>query len=108
MEDLKPASPRYAKAALTDYAKDCFFGEVGSRKPLYDEKDAYAYQGKEPIFLISRYPNILMQWNLGIGKGALSWLGAFNSNDVFDTALKLMDNPNAEIDIYPDILSLKP
>lgn len=102
MADLKPAASRYIEAALTDYAMSCFFGDIGPKSPLYDEKDAYEYTGKEPVFLISRYPNILMQWNLGIGKGASSWLGAFNSTDVFKATLALMDDPNAKIDIYPD------
>ena len=102
MSDLKPAASRYAEAALTDYAMDCFFGDIGPKRPLYDEKDSYEYTGKEPIFLISRYPNILMQWNLGIGKGASSWLGAFNSIDIFKATLALMDDPNAKINIYPD------
>lgn len=102
MYDLKPAAQRYAETALTEYAMDCFFGDIGPKRPLYDEKDTYEYTGKEPIFLISRYPNILMQWNLGIGKGAFSWLGAFNSTDIFKATLMLMDNPNAKIDIYPD------
>lgn len=102
MEDLKPAATRYAETALSDYAVDCFFGEIGPKSPLYDEKDTYQYTGKEPIYLISRYPNILMQWNLGIGKGAMSWLGAFNSIDIFKATLLLMDDPKAKIDIYPD------
>lgn len=102
MKDFRPAAARYADASLSDYAYDCFFSEIGPKRPLYDEKDTYAYAGKEPIYLISRYPNILMQWNLGIGKGAMSWLGAFNSTDIFKTTLELMDNPNAKVDIYPD------
>lgn len=102
MQSLKPAASRYAEASLSDYAKDCFFGDIGPRRPLYDEKDTYEYTGKEPIYLISKYPNILMQWNLGIGKGAMSWLGAFNSIDLMKACLELMDNPSAKIDIYPD------
>lgn len=102
MQDLEPAAARYADCALTNYAMDCFFSEIGPRKPLYDEKDSYNFHDKEPIYLTSRYPNILMQWNLGIGKGAMSWLGAFNSTDLFKATLTLMDNPEAKIDIYPD------
>jgi len=102
MQDLEPAAARYADCALTNYAMDCFFSEIGPRRPLYDEKDSYNFHDKEPIYLTSRYPNILMQWNLGIGKGAMSWLGAFNSTELFKATLTLMDNPNAKIDIYPD------
>lgn len=103
MDEMRPASPRYASASLSPYAIDCFFSEIGARAPLYDTKDNYNFSGKEPVFLTSRYPNILMQWNQGIGKGASSWLGAFNSKDVFKTALKLLDNPNADVEIYPDL-----
>lgn len=102
MSDMKPAASRYAEAALTEYAMDCFFGDVGPKRPLYDERDSYEYTSKEPIYLISRYPNILLQWNQGIGKGASSYLGAFNSIDIFKATLALMDDPNAKIDIYPD------
>ena len=102
VRDFKPAAPRYADASLSDYAYDCFFKEVGPKRPLYDEKDNYAYNGKEPIYLISRYPNILMQWDLGIGKGAMTQLCGFNSIDIFKTTLKLMDDPNADVHIYPD------
>lgn len=102
LADMKPAAARYAEAALTDYAMDCFFGDVGPKRPLYDERDSYEYTSKEPIYLISRYPNILLQWNQGIGKGASSYLGAFNSIDIFKATLTLMDDPNAKIDIYPD------
>jgi len=102
MQDLEPAASRYAEASLSDYARDCFFGDIGPRRPLYDERDTYEYTSKEPIYLISRYPNILMQWNLGIGKGAASWLGAFNSIELMKATLDLMKDPNAVIDIYPD------
>lgn len=102
MEDMRPAAPRYASASLSAYAMDCFFSEMGAKYPIFDVKDSYQYAEKEPIFLVSRYPNILMQWNLGIGKGAAAWLGAFNSKDIFNAALKMLDNPKAKIDIYPD------
>ena len=102
MEDMRPASPRYASASLSPYAMDCFFSEIGAKYPIYDVKDNYKYSDKEPVFLTSRYPNILMQWNLGIGKGAQAWLGAFNSKDIFKTALKMLDDPDCKVDIYPD------
>ena len=102
LQSLKPAAPRYGKASLSDYAKDCFFGDIGPKRALYDEKDNYAFNDMEPVYLVTRYPNILMQWNLGIGKGAMSWIGAFNSTDMFKTAIALMDDPNAKVDVYPD------
>ena len=102
METMKPAAPRYASASLAQYAVDCFFSEMGAKYPIFDVKDNYHYSEKEPIYLTSRYPNILMQWNLGIGKGASAWLGAFNSKDIFNTALKMLDDPKCKVEIYPD------
>ena len=102
MDEMVPAAPRYASAGLSPYAMDCFFSEIGAKRPIYDLKDNYKYSDKEPVYLTSRFPNILMQWNQGIGKGAASWLGAFNSKDVFKTALKMLDDPDCKVQIYPD------
>lgn len=102
MYDMRPASPRYADATLSKYAMDCFFDEIGTINPLYDTKDNYKYDGVEPIYLTSRYPNVLMQWNQGIGKGAASWVGAFNSSDIFKTAIAMLDDPDVKVNIYPD------
>lgn len=103
MDVMRPASPRYASASLSPYAMDCFFSDIGPRAPLYEVKDNYDFSSTEPVFLTSRYPNMLMQWNQGIGKGAASWLGAFNSKDLFKAALQMLDDPNCKIDIYPDL-----
>lgn len=102
METMKPAAPRYASASLSNYAYDCFFSEMGAKHPIFDVKDNYKFSEKEPVFLTSRYPNVLMQWNQGIGKGAAAWLGAFNSRDIFKVALKMLDDPDCKVDIYPD------
>lgn len=102
MEDMRAAAPRYASASLSPYAMDCFFSEMGNKYQIFDVKDNYKYSEKEPVFLTSRYPNILMQWNLGIGKGAATWIGAFNSKELMNATLKLMEDPKAKINIYPD------
>lgn len=102
MDEMRPAAPRYASASLSPYAMDCFFSEMGVKYPIFDVIDSYNFSGKEPVYLTSKYPNILMQWNQGISKGASTWLGAFNSKDIFAAALKMIDDPDAKIDIYPD------
>jgi len=103
MDTMRPASPRYASASLSKYAMDCFFSEIGAKRPIYDEKDNYKYSAKEPMFLTSKYPNMLLQWNQGIGKGASSYLGGFNSKDLFKVAIKMLDDPECKVDIYPDV-----
>lgn len=102
MDTMRPAASRYASASLSAYAMDCFFSEMGAKYPIFDVKDNYKYSDKEPVFLTSRYPNILMQWNQGIGKGAATWLGAFNSKDLLKVAIKMLDDPDCKVDIYPD------
>ncbi len=102
LNTMKPAASRYASASLSKYGYECFFSEMGTKYPIYDTKDNYKFSEKEPVYLISKYPNILMQWNLGIGKGAQAWLGAFNIKDILKTTLTLMDNPDAPVEIYPD------
>ena len=99
---MKAAAPRYATARLSKYSMDCFFSEEDGIAPIYDVKEAYEKQITEPIYLCTRFPNILMQWNFGIGKGASANFAAFNSTDIFEATLKLMDDPKAKIDIYPD------
>lgn len=96
------AAPRYAEARLTQYAMDCFFSEADVKQPIYDLKDNYKYDDVEPVYLPTKYPNILMNWNMGIGNGAFVSTAAFNPTDVFETAIKLLDDPDAKINIYPD------
>lgn len=103
MDTLRPASSRYASASLSKYAMDCFFSENGPKFPIYDTKETYTKDGRtEPVYLTSKFPNMLMQWNQGIGRGVASWLGAFNSRDLFKATITLLDDPTAKIDIYPD------
>ena len=102
MNTMKPGAPRYVEARLSKYAMDCFFSEMDLDIPIYDERETFNYETMEPVFLPSKYPNILLQYNMGIGKGASTNIVAFNSEDVFKAAIKLLDNPDAKVDIYPD------
>lgn len=102
MDTLDAAAPRYAEARLSEYAEDCFFSEMDVETPIYDETETYDYSGYEPIFLPTKYPNILLQYSSGIGKGASSNIVAFNPTDVFEATIALIDNPDAKINIYPD------
>ena len=102
MDDMKPAAPRYASATLSEYAMSCFFSEMGTKYPIFDVTDNYKYSEKEPIFLTSKYPNILMQWNQGIAVGVSTWLGAFNSVELLKVVIKMLDDPDCKVDIYPD------
>lgn len=103
MYDKKEASMRYRKAKLSKYAYECFFSETSAKGyKNFDMKDNYNFSDFEPIWLPSKYPNILAQWNIGIGVGASSTLGAFNFEELCKAAIKLIDDPKAKINIYPD------
>lgn len=102
MSTLVPAADRYAEARLSSYAVDCFFSEMDLIWPIYDEKDTYNYDMLEPVFLPSKYPNTLLQYNMGIGKGASTNLVAFNTRDIFKVAIQMLDNPDVPVNIYPD------
>lgn len=99
---MQAAAPRYAEARLSKYAMDCFFSEEDGLGPVYDVKEAYTKTDIEPVYLATRFPNILMQWNFGIGFGAATVFAAFNSKEIMEATLELIDHPRAKIDIYPD------
>ncbi len=93
---------RYISARMSKYTEECFFSESDVDIEIFDMKDNYNYSTKEPVYLASKYPNVLMQWNSGIGNGVSSTLCAFNSKDIFETAIKMLDDPDCPVDIYPD------
>lgn len=99
---MEHAAARYGEARLSAYAMDCFFSESDVNTPIYDVQASYNFDSIAPKYLPTKYPNVLMNWNMGIGKGAFMYIAAFNPTDVFEATLKLLDNPDAKIDIYPD------
>jgi len=59
------ASGRYIEARLSYYAYKCFFEEFS--EDIVDMKLNYLGNKKEPEFLPSRYPNVLINNTFGIG-----------------------------------------
>jgi DNA gyrase subunit A len=102
MYTKKEASMRYRKARLSEYAWDCFFSETDKKNYNFDVRDNYNFSDVEPISLPTKYPNILLQWNTGIGIGISSTIAAFNTKELLEAAIKLIDDPYAKVDIYPD------
>jgi DNA gyrase/topoisomerase IV subunit A len=101
--DREAGGMRYIKGKLSNYAWDCFFTDsVGLKQPIFDTRINYNYSDYEPIYLTSKYPNILMQWNIGIGVGAASTIVGFNPTELMEATIKLVDDPKAKIHIYPD------
>lgn len=102
MDTIDAAAPRYTEARLSPYARDCFFSDMDTDIPIYDEVDTYDYSAHEPLFLPTRFPNSLLQYSSGIGKGASTNVVAFNPTELLNAAIKLLYDEDAKINILPD------
>lgn len=100
--DKSPGQSRYTSASLTEFTMDCFFSESDASKPIYDTKPDFNKKGEEPIYLPTKYPYALLQYASGIGFGTSNVIPAFNLKELLEATIKLVDDPEAKIDIYPD------
>lgn len=98
----KGGASRYIGGRLSKFSMDCFFSEMNVRKYIMDMKDNYKFDKKEPMYLPTKYPNWGLHWSKGIGYGASMDLPAFNLKELFETTIKLIDDPKANIVMYPD------
>ena len=95
------ASGRYIEARLTYYAYKCFFEDFSEE--IVDMKWNYLGNKKEPEYLPSRYPNVLINNTFGIGYGISTSICTYNLKEVLETTIELIDNPNIDdIVLYPD------
>lgn len=97
------AAARYLEARLSFYAHKCFFEEFD--KDLVDMKTTYTGQGEEPEYLPAKYPNILFKNTYGIGYGMFASIPTYNFKEVCEFVIELMDDPDYNTVIYPDIPS---
>lgn len=100
------AHQRYTNCGLSEFAYDCFFSEWKYTSPAedmtvdwiptYDESDL------EPMYLPAKYPLFLLQWHRSMGVGRFTCTPGFNINEAFEAVIKLIKDPDAKFDIYPD------
>ena len=97
------AASRYTELAMTKYAQECFFDD-------FDEKLVTTSQvliGIEQIDILpSKFPNILVNGNSGIGWGFAANIPPFNIDDVIEVCTKVIQNPDVDVKdliIYPDL-----
>lgn len=95
------AAHRYTEARLSDYAIDCFFSDWDPE--IVTMIDSYDHKKKEPVYLPTKYPNCLLSSADGMGFGSATHVPTFNLEEILQTTIKLIKNPNAEIILYPDI-----
>lgn len=98
---------RYTTAGLSEFAYDCYFKDwelSGNHKddmtvdwiPTYDESNV------EPMYLPAKYPVFLLMWGRQMGYGKYTSRIGFNLTEAFNAVIELIDNPDADIQLYPD------
>lgn len=93
------AHQRYTEAMMSEYAYECFFEDFNI-KAITTITNLLGID--EPNYLPSKFPNILVNGTAGIGNGFSASIPPYNCNDIVDTVKKLIDDPEAPIDIVPD------
>ncbi len=90
-----PAAMRYTEARLSSISEALLYD---LDKATVDWVDNFDGSLKEPIFLPSVLPNLLINGSSGIAVGMATNIPPHNLNEVVDAILHLMDNPQASIE----------
>ena len=89
------------EARLSKFAYKCYFEDFS--EDLVDMKPGYIEGIYEPEYLPARYPVALTKSIKAIGYGMYSQFPNYNFKELVEFTLKLMDNPDYDKVIYPDI-----
>ena len=92
--DMRYAASRYTEVKLESICREMF---KDIEKNAVEFTDNYDGTTKEPLILPSSFPNILVNTSQGIAVGMASNLCSFNLVEVCDTAIELINNPEADI-----------
>ncbi len=92
--DIECAASRYTEAKLAPIAAE-LFRDID--KDTVDFVDNYDATMKEPTLLPVTFPSILVNNNLGIAVGMASNICSFNLQEVCDTTIALMKDPDHDI-----------
>ena len=92
--DMAFAAPRYTEAKLAPICAEIF---EDIDKDTVDFADNYDNTMKEPTLLPTKFPNILVNPNMGIAVGMASNICSFNLKEVCATTIAYLKNPNCNI-----------
>ncbi|XOQ49299.1 MAG: DNA topoisomerase (ATP-hydrolyzing) [Eubacteriales bacterium] len=92
--DMAWAASRYTEARLDNICEE-LFRDID--KDTVDFVDNYDNTLKEPKLLPAAFPTVLVNANTGIAVGMASSICPFNLNEVCQTTIALMRNPEHEI-----------
>lgn len=92
--DMAFAASRYTEAKLAPICAE-IFGDID--KDTVDFVDNYDNTMKEPALLPTKFPNILVNPNMGIAVGMASNICSFNLKEVCNTTIAYLKNPKCNI-----------
>lgn len=96
------SAPRYTEIALSKYCLDCILADLKDTDNSTDWQDNYDGTCKEPVYLPSAVPNLLINGSFGIAVGMRAQVPMHNISEVIDATIRLIDHPNADIVLVPD------
>ena len=88
------AASRYTEARLAKLSMEIL---RDLNKDTVDMAENYDGQRKEPTILPSRFPNILVNGNMGIAVGMATNIPPHNLGEVIDGCIAYIDNPDIEV-----------
>ncbi len=92
--DMMWAASRYTEAKLDKICTE-LFNDID--KDTVDFVDNYDNTMKEPVLLPVTYPSVLVNANTGIAAGMASSICSFNLEEVCNTTIELLRNPNHDV-----------
>jgi len=92
--DMACAASRYTEAKLAPICS-VIFGDID--KDTVDFVDNYDSTMTEPTLLPTTFPNVLVSANTGIAVGMASNICGFNLEEVCNTAIEFISDPNCDI-----------
>ena len=92
--DMSYAASRYTEAKLSSICTE-IFRDID--KDTVDFADNYDGSMKEPALLPTAFPNVLVSANSGIAVGMASQICGFNLNEVCETTINYLRDPECDI-----------
>ncbi len=95
--DMAYAAPRYTEVKLDDICNE-IFKDIDKNTVAF--VDNYDGEMKEPLFLPTTFPNILVNPNQGIAVGMASSICSFNLKEICEATIAYIKNPDDDIKKY--------
>lgn len=95
MDGDPPAAERYTEARMDRAAED-LLGDI--EKETVDFIDTYDGERQEPTVLPAKFPNLLLNGQMGIAVGMATNIPPHNLNELADAIVHMIDNPESTVD----------